>query len=162
MPPEPRTKKGGQNCPGEIRSIYSPKTGELLSIEAYAGRFRGNKLRRRFKISHYESEKWARKAALEWLRTAREDKVEKHQIFLNLPERDREDFLEAIELLKPYHLRVPEAIRTYVLPSLGNKSADPWTFRQAANAVLEFKRFNKKSPHYLRGLKGYLSTICLS
>jgi site-specific recombinase XerD len=149
---------------GDFRPIVSPVTGAVLSIEAYAGRVHGRKLRRRFKLSHYGSVKWAQAAAESWVQEVTEERVDNQRAFLSLTPGMREDCVEAIEMLRPYRLSIAEAVRTYVLPELKEKKglADPWTFRQAANAVLEFKRFNKKSPHYLRGLKGYLSTICLS
>jgi len=155
--------KSPQKKVGDFRPILSPATGAVLSIEAYAGRVHGRKLRRRFKLSQYGNVKWAQAAAESWVQEVTEERVDNQRAFLSLSPASREECIESIEMLRPYRLSLSEAVRTYVLPQLKEqKLANPWTFRQASNAVLEFKRFNKKSPHYLRGLKGYLSTICLS
>ena len=146
----------------EFRPIHSPKDGALLSIEAYAGRIHGRKMRRRFKLSVYGDERWVRKAAETWIREVREQQFDNQQTFTDLSPRQRDDVIEAFKLIEPYKLNLFDVVRQYMANVEKYKLAEPWTFRQAANAVLDFKQANKKSAHYLRGLKGYLSTISLA
>ena len=110
---------------GDFRPIVSPVTGAVLSIEAYAGRVHGRKLRRRFKLSHYGSVKWAQAAAESWVQEVTEERVDNQRAFLSLTPGMREECVEAIEMLRPYRLSIAEAVRTYVLPELKEKKAWP-------------------------------------
>src|SRR5215510_15972370 len=93
---------------GDFRPIVSPTTGAVLSIEAYAGRVHGRKLRRRFKLSHYGNIKWAQAAAETWVREVREEKIDNQRAFLSLSPGARQECIEAIEMLRPYRLSLSE------------------------------------------------------
>src|SRR5215469_8335906 len=110
--------KSPQKKVGDFRPILSPATGAVLSIEAYAGRVHGRKLRRRFKLSQYGNVKWAQAAAESWVQEVTEERVDNQRAFLSLSPASREECIESIEMLRPYRLSLSEAVRTYVLPQL--------------------------------------------
>src|SRR5215475_4438940 len=148
--------------PGIFRKIVSPLSGELISIEAYAGHVHGRKLRRRFKVSHYGNAKWTQRAAEQWVQDMQQDTVDNQQAFLALGPIERDRLVKAIGILKPHNIDVLDAIRLYALPALDKRPAEPWTFRDAANALLEFKRAARKSSYSLKTLKDILRVACLA
>jgi len=128
-----------------FRPVHSPITGVIISIEVYAGRINGRKQRRRFKVSDFGNLKLARSAAEAWVHEIRGEKTANQEIFFALDARQREQAIQAIKLLELHNINVLDAVRLYALPALAKRPLNPWTFRQAANEFLEYKRMTKKS-----------------
>jgi len=147
---------------GIYHKIVSPLTGDLLSIEAYAGRIHGQKQRRRFKISQFGTLEYAQLAAKAWVREVQEGSSDHQETFFALSSYERDRFIQASQILEPYNIDLLDAIRLYVLPALDKRPAEPWTFREAANGILEFKRAARKSPYSLKTLKDILRVACLA
>jgi integrase len=158
----------GNFCPdtdmkkGIFRKVISPVTGACLSIEAYAGRIHGRKQRRRFKISEFGTFEYAQSAAKAWVRDVQQDTTAHQETFFALTPYQRDRFVQVTQLLEPYNIDVLDAIRLYVLPTLDKRPAEPWTFREAANGILQFKRAARKSPYSLKTLKDILRVACLA
>jgi integrase/recombinase XerD len=138
-----------------IRTIRA-HSGEVISFEVFAGKVKGQKIRRSFSVKRWGGEAKAMTMARYWLKRQREEILRDRDNPLLLHRGNREEAAEALKLLEPYNVRLLDAVRQWVQDRAA-PPIQPWTFGQATDAFLAAKRDQNVRPDYLRTVRGSLS-----
>jgi integrase len=126
--------------------------GNVIRWEAFAGKVNGRKMRKQFSVAKFGDVEKAKKAAEGWARDKAKQIRSQRSFGSLMDERLLSQVSEAVELLSPLRVSLVEAVRAFVASKGKDSAPEPWTFSEAASALLDNRKQRGASRRYLNDL----------